>query len=223
MKELIKDISEEIKQFVTGKTVDAFFPPILYIIGNIVFNLKIGIILALSVALILSIFRSFKKQSVVYALAGMVGVIVASGFALASDNAANYFLPKVIASGFLFLVSLISVLVGRPLAALLSHLTRGWELDWFSRKDIKPAYVEVTLVWAVLFFLRMTIQFILFDKGDLVQLGWANILLGFPTTFTVLILTLIYGVWRLKNLGGPGIDEFREGKEPPWKGQRKGF
>lgn len=69
----------------------------------------------------------------------------------------------------------------------------------------------------------MTIQFIIFKEGNLVKLGWANILLGFPTTLGVLILTLIYGIWRLKNLGGPGIDEFREGKEPPWIGQRKGF
>lgn len=223
MKKLFKDIRDEVKQFVTGKTIDAIFPPLVYVVGNIAFGLKTGIILALSIALILSIFRAFKKQSVLYALGGMGGVIIASSFALLSDNAANYFLPKVITSGFLFFLALVSVLVGRPLAALLSHLTRGWELDWFWRKDIKPAYTEVTLAWAILFLFRMIIQLIVFNGGDLVQLGWANILLGFPTTLMVLILTLIYGIWRLKNLGGPGIDEFREGKEPPWQGQRKGF
>lgn len=223
LKQLFKDIRDEVKQFATGKTIDAIFPPIVYIIGNSIFGLKTGIILALALAGLLSIFRALKKQSILYALAGMLGVIIASGFALVSDNAASYFLPKVITSGFLFLLSLASLVLGRPLAALLSHLTRGWEFDWFLRKDIKPAYREVTLAWAVLFLSRMVIQFILFKKGDLAQLGWANILLGFPATFTVLILTLIYGVWRLKKLGGPGIDEFREGREPPWRGQRKGF
>ena len=223
LKQLFKDIRDEVKQFVTGKTIDAIFPPIIYIIGNSLFGLKIGIILAISVAVVLSIFRALKKQSILYAFAGMAGVIIASGFALISDNAASYFLPKVITSGFLFFLSLVSVLLGRPLAALLSHLTRGWEFDWFLRKDIKPAYREVTLAWAILFLFRMVIQLILFKKGDLVQLGWANIFLGFPATFTVLILTLIYGVWRLKKLGGPGIDEFRAEKEPPWQGQRKGF
>ena len=223
LKQLFKDIRDEVKQFATGKTIDAIFPPIVYIIGNSIFGLKIGIILALSLAVLLSIFRALKKQSILYALGGIAGVIIASGFALLSDNAASYFLPKVITSGFLFFVSLISVLLGRPLAAILSHITRGWEFDWFLRKDIKPAYREVTFAWAILFLSRMVIQLILFKKGDLAQLGWANILLGFPATFTVLILTLIYGVWRLKKLGGPGIDEFREGKEQPWRGQRKGF
>lgn len=163
----------------------------------------------------MAIFRAFKGQSVLYALLGIGGVAIASGFAIFSDKAASYFLPKVISSGFLFLVSLVSILIGRPLAAILSHISRGWEFDWFMRKDIKPAYREVTIAWAVLFLSRMTIQLILFRRGNLAELGWASILLGFPATLTVLILTLIYGVWRLKKLGGPGIDEFRQGKSPP--------
>lgn len=223
MKEWIKNIGDEVKQFTTGKTIDAVLPPIVYIIGNSIFGFKVGIVFAILIASILSIFRFFKRQSIIYVLGGMTGVIIASLFAIVSDNAASFFLPKVIGSGFLSLVSLISVMVGRPLAALMSHITRGWEFDWFLRPDIKPAYNEVTLAWAGLFLIRMLIQLVLFIKGDLAQLGGANLILGFPTTVTVLILTLIYGLWRLKKLGGPGIDEFRAGKEPPWIGQKKGF
>lgn len=223
MNNLFIDIKDELKQFLTGKTIDAIFPPIIYIIGNSLFGLKIGVILAISFALILGLVRAFKKESIIYALGGSLGVAIASGFAIFSDNAASYFLPRVISSGFLFLVSFISVLIGKPLAAFLSHLSRGWDMNWFMRKDIKPAYMEVTIVWAVLFFLRMIIQWILFTRGNVVELGWASIVLGFPTTLTVLILTLIYGIWRLQNLCGPGIDEFEQGKEAPWRGQRKGF
>lgn len=223
MKVLFNDIIDEVKEFLTGKTIDAIFPPIVYVIGNNIFGLTAGISLAISIAFILAIYRAVKGQSIIYALGGIFGVGIASGFALFSNNAANYFLPRVISSGFLFLVSLISIIIGRPLAALLSHITRGWEFDWFLRKDIKPAYREVTIAWTILFLFRMIIQWILFKMGNLAQLGWASLVLGFPATFTVLILTLIYGVWRLKKLGGPGIDEFREEKEPPWIGQRKGF
>lgn len=84
-------------------------------------------------------------------------------------------------------------------------------------------YREVTITWAVLVFARTLIQIFLYQRGNLTELGWASILLGFPATVTVLILTLIYGLWRLKKLGGPGIDEFEEGKKPPWDGQKKGF
>ena len=216
-------IKNEIKEFASGKTIDALFPPIVYVIGNTLFGLKIGIILALSLALIVAIYRIYKKQTFIYAFGGVLGILIASGFAFFSDNASSYFLPKVISSGFLFLVSLISIIIGKPLAAVASHLSRGWKMDWFLRKDVKPAYREVTIVWTILFLLRMILQLILLEKGDLITLGWANILLGFPATISVLVLSFIYGVWRLKNLKGPGVDEFLVGKEPPWIGQTKGF
>jgi hypothetical protein len=223
MKKLAKDIGDELKQFISGKSMDVVIPPILYLVGNNLFGLKEGIILALSLAIILGIFRFFKKESILYALGGIGGVALASGLALIADNAANYFLPKIISSGAFFLVAIISVLIGKPLAAILSNVSRGWEFDWFLRGDIKPAYREVTIVWALLFLGRMSLQIFLYTRGNLTELGFASILLGFPTTLTVLIATLIYGIWRLKRLGGPGIDEFREGKNPPWEGQKKGF
>lgn len=223
MKSLFQDIVDELKQFLTGKTIDAIFPPIIYLIGNSLFGLKIGVILAISLALILGIVRAIRKESILYALGGSLGVAIASGFALFSDNAASYFLPRVIGSGFLFLAALVSILIGRPLAAVLSHITRGWNFQWFMRKDIKPAYREVTIAWTLLLLTRTILQWLLYKRGNLIELGWSSLLLGFPATLTVLILTLIYGIWRLRNLGGPGIDEFEDGKEPPWKGQRKGF
>lgn len=219
----MKDIGDELRQFLSGKTLDVVLPPIIYVIGNNLFGLKEGIILALSVAAILALFRVFKEESVLYALGGIGGVVLASGLALVADNAANYFLPKIIASGVFFLVAIISVFMGKPIAAILSHISRGWEFDWFLRADIKPAYREVTIVWALLFLGRMFLQMYLYKRGNLTELGLASILLGLPTTLTVLIVTLIYGIWRLKKLGGPGIDEFREGKAPPWEGQKKGF
>lgn len=223
MQKLLKDIGDELKQFLSGKTIDTIIPPTTYVIGNSLFGFKEGITLALLIAIIIALFRLFKKRSIIYALGGIAGVTLASGFALISNNAANYFLPKIIGSGVLFMVSVVSVFIGKPLAAILSHISRGWNFDWFLRDDIKPAYTEVTVGWAVLFLGRMMLQILLYKRGNLTELGWASILLGFPATLTVLALTLIYGIWRLKALGGPGIDEFQEGKNSPWEGQKKGF
>lgn len=221
--QLLKDIKDELMQFLSGKTVDTLIPPIIYVLVNNLAGLKIAVIAALSVALLLALFRLFKKESILYALGGIVGVVFASGIALISDNAANYFLPKILGSAGLFLLLMISLLIGKPAAAILSHLSRGWQFDWFLRKDIKPAYLEVTIAWTILVFLRLVLQIIIYQRGDLSELGWASILLGFPATLSVMILTLVYGVWRLKKLGGPGIHEFEAGKKAPWEGQKKGF
>lgn len=220
---MLKDIKDELMQFLSGKTVDALIPPIIYVLLNNVTSLKYAVIGALSIAVLLALFRLFKKESIFYALGGIAGVAFASGFALISDNAANYFLPKILGSGGLVLLLSISLFIGKPAAAVLSHLSRGWTFDWFLRDDIKPAYREVTIAWTILVLIRLVLQIVIYQRGDLTELGWASILLGFPATLTVLILTLVYGVWRLKKLGGPGIDEFEAGKNPPWEGQRKGF
>lgn len=220
---MLKDIKDELMQFLSGKTVDALIPPIIYVLLNNFTSLKTAVIGALTIAVILAVFRLFKKESMLYALGGILGVAIASGFALFSDNAANYFLPKILGSGGLFFLLLLSLFIGKPAAAILSHLSRGWSFAWFLRADIKPAYREVTFAWTVLVFIRFVLQVVLYRRGDLSELGWASILLGFPATLTVLIFTLIYGVWRLKKLGGPGIHEFEAGKKAPWEGQKKGF
>ena len=220
---LLKDIQDELKQFLSGKTLDALVPPIIYVLANIFFPLKFAVSLAIIVAILFAIFRLFKKESILYALGGISGVALASLLALLSNNAANYFLPKIITSVALFLILLISIFIGKPAAAILSHLSRGWTFSWFMREDIKPAYQEVTVAWTILVFFRMLLQMILYIRGNLAELGLASVFLGFPASLTVLILTLVYGVWRLKKLGGPGIEEFEKGKKPPWEGQKKGF
>ena len=178
---------------------------------------------ALGLAVFLTGLRIIKGQSWYYALGGLLGVGVAAGLALLTRDAASYFIPAIIGSGLVFLVTIISSLIGKPLAAWLSHLTRGWPLDWFWRGDVKPAYQEVTWVWALLTAMRLAIQVLLYQRGDAAALGWANVLLGWPVTIAVLVLSYIYGIWRLRQLGGPGVHEFRESKEPPWEGQTRGF
>ena len=223
MKGIFLQVKEEVTQMVNGKTLDALVPPIIYVIGNSIFGLKTGIIMAISYAIILGIYRLLKKESILYAFGGVVGIVIASAFAYFGGNASSYFLPKVISSGFLFLISLVSLIIGKPLAIWASHLSRGWKWEWFFREDVKPAYREVTIVWTLLFLVRMILQISLLKKGNILHLGIANILLGFPATSLILILSLIYGMWRLKNLGGPGVEEFTQGKEQPWKGQTRGF
>jgi hypothetical protein len=153
----------------------------------------------------------------------LLAVGFAAGLALLTQNAANYFIPGLISSAVLLALAIGSLIIGKPLAAWASHLTRGWPLDWFWRADVKPAYREVTWMW--LFFIagRFVIQLSLFQRGQTGQLAWANTLLGWPVTIVVLVVSYIYGIWRLRKLGGPGVEEFQAGKEPPWKGQTRGF
>ena len=218
-----QEIWEELRSVLSGSTIDALLPPILYVVINSIFGLIPGVIAALGLAVLLGVLRLVKRQKWQYALGGVLGVGLAAGLALLTQNAASYFIPAIISSGILLLAALISNLIGKPMAAWVSHLTRGWPLEWFWREDIKAAYRDVTWMWAFFFGLRLTAQILLFRQGEAAGLAWANTILGWPVTIAVLVLSYIYGLWRLRQLGGPGVDEFVEGKNPPWEGQTRGF
>lgn len=218
-----REVGEELKSVLSGSTIDALLPPIFYAIVNSIFGLVPGVIAALGLAVLLGVLRLVKRQKWQYALGGILGVGLAAGMALLTRNAASYFIPAIVSSAVLFLAALVTNLIGKPMSAWVSHLTRGWPIEWFWRADVKPAYRDVTWLWAFFFGLRLAIQIILFQQGQASRLAWANTLLGWPVTIAVLVLSYIYGLWRLHRLGGPGVDEFKEGKDPPWDGQTRGF
>ncbi|MDZ7672481.1 MAG: DUF3159 domain-containing protein [Halanaerobiales bacterium] len=223
MNNKVKEIISELKLVISSKTIDSIIPPIVFLISNTLYNIQIAAINAVLFIIIIGIIRLIKKQTIKYALGGLGLVLVASTLAYITKSAAGYFIPAIINSSILLLISLISNLLGKPLAAWASHLTRGWPIEWFWRKDVKPAYREVTWFWTALLLLRLILQLILYNLGGQGQLTWINLILGWPFTITVLILSYVYGIWRLKNLDGPSVDEFKNNDEPPWRGQTKGF
>lgn len=218
-----REILDELKSVLSGKTIDALIPPLVFVIINGLFGLMAASFISILTALGFGVRRLLKKQDLKYALGGLLGVLAAVGFAYLSGNATNFFIPKIISGAFMVLLSLGTLFIGKPMAAWLSHLSRGWPMDWFMRKDVKPAYREVTVIWTMLLAFRLLIQIFLFKGRNLSQIFWINTLMGTPATIAILVLSYIYGIWRLQKLGGPGVDEYIEGKSKPWRGQKKGF
>jgi hypothetical protein len=218
-----KEILDELKSVLSGSTIDAVLPPLVYVVANTIFGLEAAVLTAIVFAILLGVIRIIRKQPWGYAIGGIAGVALAAGLALITRNAASYFIPAILTSGLFVLVTVISNIIGKPLAAWLSHITRGWPLAWFWRKDVKPAYLEVTWMWGFFFAMRLSVQIFLFIQGDAATIAWMNTLLGWPVTIIILVVSYIFGIWRLRKLSGPGVDEFEDGKSPPWRGQTRGF
>lgn len=220
---IFSDLKDEIKQLFKGKTLDAFVPPFVYVVTTQFLSLPFAVVSALLASLLIGFIRMRTKGSLKYLGLGIAGVLFASAIALLSKNASNFYLPKLLTSIGLAFLCLLSLSIKKPLAAWLSHLSRGWQIDWFWRPDIRPAYSEVTLMWLLLIVLRGAIQALLLIRQNIEGLFIINTLLGTPLTLAVLIASYIYGIWRLKNLGGPSVDEHKLNAPKPWKGQTKGF
>ena len=218
-----KEILSELKMVLKGNTLDALLPSLLFVFLQSLLGLNTSALVAVLSSFLLTGYRIVRKQKSFYALLGVLGVLFAAGYAAFSGSAENYYLPRLFNGTLLVLVSFGSILFGRPLAALLSHLSRGWPMGWFLRKDVKPAYREVTFIWSVLLLMRLLVQWNLYRGGDLNRLFFINFLMGTPATIVILVLSYVYGIYRLKMLAGPSVDEYLENAPGPWKGQKKGF
>jgi len=221
----IQELREELQSVFSGgvKLLDALLPVLVFLAANGRLGFFLALGLSTGTAVLFFLFRLFKKDNIYYALAGLGAVLLAAVFAYISDSAVGFFLPGLISSGLTVLLLVISAVVGRPLAALTSHLTRSWPLAWYWHPRVRPAYSEVTLFWAVGFGARLILEYWLYQRGAVQSLGLIRTVLGWPYTILLLVLSYIYGLRRLSKLAGPSVEEFQTGAKEPWEGQKRGF
>jgi hypothetical protein len=221
----LREIVEELRMVLAGRSgfLDSLLPPVFFVFINLLWGVQVAIWASLGLAAAIAVYRLLRRQSLWYALGGAGAVALAALIALLLGRAEGFFLPTIISGAFTVLLCLVSVLVGRPIVALTSFVTRRWPLKWYWHPKVRPAYSEVTWMWVVFFGLRLLLQFNLFQEEAASLLGVVQFLTGWPATIILLIISYLYGTWRLRNLGGPSVDEFKAGAEPPWQGQQRGF
>jgi hypothetical protein len=121
------------------------------------------------------------------------------------------------------LLALLSLIIRKPMVAWTSFIARRWPLEWYWHDQVRPAYSEVTLAWTFFFGLRLFWQVILFQGHNVNQLSLVNALTGWPAIILLLVVSYLYGTWRLAQLRGPSVEEFRNNTPAPWQSQRRGF
>lgn len=224
MPEKLRELLEEFRA-VVGKVglLDTILPPAVYLLLNGVAGFEAAMIGSLGLAFVIAIVRVKRKQSMVYALAGIGSVGLAIALAYWLGRSEGYFLPAIVNGGLIVALALASLIIRKPMVAWTSYLARRWPIDWYWHERVRPAYTEATVVWALFFALRLFWQVTLFQNSETEQLAWVNALMGWPAIVLLLVFTYLYGTWRLGQLGGPSVDEFRGNRPAPWQSQRRGF
>lgn len=219
------EILEELQTVFSGRVrwADSLVPALIFLILNAIFGLQVALGGSLGIAFLFVGFRLLMRQPLRYALGGLGGVLLATIVARFIGGAEGYFLPGIVLGVFTTISCLVSVAVRRPLVAWTSFITRRWPLNWYWHPQVRPAYSEVTLAWALFFALRTLLQFGLFQDQAAGALGLFQLISGWPAIIVLLIASYLYGVWRLGRLDGPSVEEFKAGAEPPWQGQERGF
>jgi hypothetical protein len=220
-----RELLEELRDSLAGqaKALDAILPPLLFVVTHALAGLQAAVWVALGLALALAGWRLLRRQPLLSALGGAGGVVLAALVAWLLGSAEGYFVPGLASGGLALLVTVGSLAARRPLVAWTSHLARRWPRAWYWHPRVRPAYSEVTVLWALVFALRLALQLVLYRDGNANLLGLASALTGWPVTIALLVVTYLYGTWRLQDLAGPSVEEFAASAQPPWHGQRTGF
>ncbi len=137
-------------------------------------------IVAVGLALVLSLARIVKRESPVYALSGLVGVAFAAFIATRSGRAENFFLPGLLANAAYAAAFLISLAVRRPLVGIIVASLDGEGSEWRDDPLRVRAFVRATWLWAGLFGLRLLVQLPLYLAGAVVALGVTKTAMGLP-------------------------------------------
>jgi hypothetical protein len=224
MPDKARELLEEFRS-VAGKVglLDTILPPILFLLLNGLAGFNAAMIGALGLSALIALLRLRRRQSLLYALAGLGSVGLAIALALLLGRSEGFFLPGIVNSGLTVALALVSLLIRKPMVAWTSYLARRWPLDWYWHERVRPAYAEVTVAWLIYFAAKLFWQVTLFQGGAVDTLTLFNTLTGWPATVVLLIVSYLYGTWRLAQLRGPSVEEFRVGAPAPWSGQRRGF
>jgi len=220
------ELWEELRSVFAGsgvRIIDSFFPPTVFLLFNSFVGVNIALWSSLGISGFFTVYRILQKKNLSYTFGGLGGTLLAAVFVKFSGSESGFFLPGFISGALTIILCVISVAFNRPLVAWTSFITRRWPLDWYWHSQILPAYNEVTILWAVAFSARLSFEYWLYQQNAVGALGTVRIFLGWPFIIVLLVVSYIYGLWRLSRLKGPGVEEFKAGKEPPWQGQKRGF
>ena len=152
-------------------------------------NTNLSAIVAVGLALVLTVARLVRRESPQHALSGLVGVAFAAFVAARSGRAEDFFLPGLLANAVYAAAFIVSIAVRRPLVGIIVGALDGEGQAWRDEPDRLRAFTRASWLWAGIFLTRLAVQLPLYLAGAVVALGVAKTAMGLPLLALGLWLT----------------------------------
>ena len=124
--------------------------------------------------------RLAQRQTPRYALSSLLGLAIASFFALRTGRAQDVFLPGILYSCALTAITLLSVVTRYPMVGFIVGASAQDPLAWRAHAGVLRLCQRLTLVLAGLYAVRVVIMLPLYLAGQVGWLGVAKVALGWP-------------------------------------------
>ena len=178
--------------------LESALPSVVFVIGYLLSGLTPALGAALLTAAVLAGARLVRREKPVRVVGGLAGVAIAAVVAARTGNAADYFLPSLLANVASALVWAASILARWPLLGVIVGFAIGQRTAWRQDPDLMRAYSRASCIWAASFLVRAAVNTPLYLTGNLVGLGISRVLLGWP-----MVLLVIAASWWAIRLSLP--------------------
>lgn len=155
-------------------------------------ELGTGLIAAMLTAALLAVARVWRREKPVRVVGGLAAVAFAALVASRTGNASDYFLPSLLANVASALVWAASILIGWPLLGVILGFALRQRTRWRGDPALMTAYSRASWIWVGSFIIRAMVNTPLYLSGNLVGLGIAKVLLGWP-----MVLVVIASSWAV--------------------------
>jgi hypothetical protein len=177
--------------------VESSVPILVFVVVNIATSLRPALIASVGVAVAIGVWRLLQRKPVRHAINGLVGIGIGAFIAWRTGEARDFYLPGIIQSYAFAAALLISAAVRQPIVGWgYSVIMAGGKSDW--RKDplMLRTFTWLTVVWALVWIAKVSVQAWLYlDKQDDL-LGIARLVLGMPPYVLLIALT----VWVVRRV-----------------------
>jgi len=135
---------------------------------------------AVGIAVVLGVIRLAQRQSLRFVAQAVIPTAIAALVATRTGRAEDVFLPGILYNGGLAVLSLFTVVIRRPLVGYLLGAAVGDPTGWTADRGLVRMTSRLTLVLAVPYVTRFVVQLPLFLANQVVWLGVAKVVLGWP-------------------------------------------
>ncbi len=186
--------------------LESALPGVVFVTAYLISGsgLDVALTVAVGTAIVLAGLRLLRREKPIRVLGGLAAVAVAALVAARTGNAADYFLPSLLANLASSLIWAVSVLAGWPLLGVVLGFALGQKAGWRSDPELVRAYGLASWVWAASFLVRAGVNIPLYLNDNLVGLGIARVLLGWPLVLLVMV-TSWWVIRRTLPADHPGV------------------
>jgi hypothetical protein len=149
-------------------------------------DLQLSLVIAGALAVVLLVVRLAQRSTVQFVFNSMVGIAIASIFALRSGRAEDAFLPGLIYNSVYAVVLSGSALVRWPLVGFMIGGVSGDPVGWHDDKHLVALCSKLTWLLAAPCVVRVIVQYPLWAAHEAGWLGVAKLAMGWPLQLAAL-------------------------------------